>query len=210
MLDLDTSVIELLRFTGRGDKVPPMLCPKIHKNDSRCYLQQEAPEARRMVSAFCYDQYKDCVIYKDMLRAEEPPAPLPLPLPLPAPEPASRGSDLDLGALKHCLRQVLAEQELQHETPLGERYRGGTLVLCPKDTSLQSKEIPIEAFFAKIVGVRERLRVLEQKINNHDHLSDEDKLTMQQYITRCYGSLTTFNILFKDKADQFRGESGKA
>jgi hypothetical protein len=91
---------------------------------------------------------------------------------------------------------------------LGDRWTGGTMVLQPKDSSLKGKEIPIEAFFHKIVMVRDRLRVLEQQINAHKLLSDEDKVNMQQYITRIYGSLTTFNVLFRDKEHWFTGEKG--
>ncbi|WP_119080750.1 hypothetical protein [Chitinophaga alhagiae] len=92
--------------------------------------------------------------------------------------------------------------------PLGERWAGGTLLMQPKDPSLKAKEVPVEVFFHKIVMVRDRLRVLEQQINAHKLLSDEDKVNMQQYITRIYGSLTTFNVLFREKEHWFTGEKG--
>jgi hypothetical protein len=93
---------------------------------------------------------------------------------------------------------------------LADRYRGGQLLLLPADKALKAKELPIEQFFHKIVMLRDRLRVLEQNINAHKILSEEDKINLQQYITRIYGSLTTFNILFKDKDQQFVGEGGKS
>ena len=92
--------------------------------------------------------------------------------------------------------------------PLGERWEKGTMILQPADKSLKPKELPIEDFFHKIVMLRDRLRVLEQNINSSKNLTDEEKVNIQQYITRCYGSLTTFNVLFKNKEQWFVGEKG--
>ena len=96
--------------------------------------------------------------------------------------------------------------DIQEVVPLGARWQGGKIILQPADPKLQSKEIPMETFFHKIVMVRDRLRVMEQRINSSD-LTPEDKVNLQQYITRIYGSLTTFNILFAEKDDYFVGES---
>jgi hypothetical protein len=86
---------------------------------------------------------------------------------------------------------------------LGSRWQSGNLILQPGDSGTQSKEIPLETFFHKIVMIRNNLRVLEQKVNSSEKLSEAEKFDMHQYITRCYGSLTTFNVLFKNKEDQF-------
>ncbi|MDQ3111246.1 MAG: hypothetical protein M3R17_15260 [Bacteroidota bacterium] len=109
--------------------------------------------------------------------------------------------------LERTLRRVLEEySDISENVELGGKWEGGTMVLQPSDTNQKSKEIPIETFFHKIVMLRDRLRVLEQKINAHAKLSDEEKVDMQQYITKIYGSLTTFNVLFRDKDDHFEGE----
>ncbi|MCX8019777.1 MAG: hypothetical protein N2747_04715 [Chitinophagaceae bacterium] len=92
--------------------------------------------------------------------------------------------------------------------PLGDKWVKGTMILQPFDKSLKPKEIPIEDFFHKIVMLRDRLRVLEQHINSNKKLTDEEKIDLQQYITRCYGSLTTFNVLFKNREHWFVGEKG--
>ena len=113
--------------------------------------------------------------------------------------------------LKQFIEQTLAATvaKLGLEKPdsvveqLGLRWHGGKLVMHPADVTLQTKEVPLEVFFHKIVMVRNNLRVLEQKINAHEKLSDGEKVEMQQYITRSYGSLTTFNVLFKEKEEQF-------
>mgnify|MGYP003593025002 CR=1 FL=1 len=93
--------------------------------------------------------------------------------------------------------------------PLGDKWKGGMMLLQPYDKTLKPKEIPVEDFFHKVVMLRDRLRVLEQNINSNKKLSDEDKVNMQQYITRCYGSLTTFNVLFKNKEQWFVGEKSE-
>lgn len=107
--------------------------------------------------------------------------------------------------LKNMLKQW---SDISEIIPIGDRWKGGKLILEPKDTSLASKEIPIDTFFHKIVMVRDRIRVMEQKINS-SNIDDQDKVDLQQYITRIYGSLTTFNILFKIKEHQFSGASSK-
>ncbi len=112
-------------------------------------------------------------------------------------------------AEKSLIRILKSWSDISEVVPLGDRWDGGTMVLNPGEANLAAKEIPIETFFHKIAMLRDRLRVMEQKINAHSKMSDEEKIEMQQYITRIYGSLTTFNVLFKNKEHQFVGEKSK-
>jgi hypothetical protein len=114
-------------------------------------------------------------------------------------------SDVE-AALENILWKMEKTDEIVHIAP---KWNNGKLILQPADTALQAKEVPIDTFFHKIVMLRDRLRVLEQKVNSHTKLEDAEKVDMQQYITRCYGSLTTFNILFRDSWQHFKGEGGK-
>jgi len=109
---------------------------------------------------------------------------------------------------KSLIRVLRRFSDLQETVPLGQKWTGGRMVLYPGDKSLKEKEIPVESFFHKVVMIRDRVRVMEQRINA-SNLTDEEKIDLEQYITRIYGSLTTFNVLFKNKDDQFIGERGK-
>jgi hypothetical protein len=106
------------------------------------------------------------------------------------------------------LMELFLEASGLADVPLAGKWEGGTVKLVPADPSLQGKDLPLDALFHKVVMVRDRLRTLEQKINAHPKLTDTEKVDMQQYVTRCYGSLTTFNVLFRDKHDQFIGQKG--
>jgi hypothetical protein len=109
---------------------------------------------------------------------------------------------------KSLLKILRLWSDASEIVPLGDRWQGGTMVLQPADKTQKAKEIPIDVFFHKIVMLRDRLRVMEQQINAHKILSDEDKVNLQQYITRIYGTLTTFNVLFKNKENWFVGDKG--
>jgi hypothetical protein len=129
-------------------------------------------------------------------RAGEASAPLP-----PLPEELT---DMTREEFAQAIRDALKEEST--EIRLAPKWEGGTVVLKPGDSQTQPKEIPLDALLHKIVMIRDRLRVLEQKINAHEKLTDAEKVDMQQYVTRCYGSLTTFNVLFREDRDKFVGE----
>jgi hypothetical protein len=114
---------------------------------------------------------------------------------------------LSLAEVEEAITFVLEKQQgVSQVVKINEKWKNGQLVMKPAKSELQGKELPIDAFFHKIVMVRDRLRVLEQNINTHPKLDDADKVQMQQYITRAYGSLTTFNVLFAEKEDYFVGQ----
>ena len=138
--------------------------------------------------------------YRDEERASPPPR---------VPLPETIDIDMDQDEFRQVLRQILREELGVSAVAMADRWTGGEVVLKPGNEETQEKRIPLDTFFHKIVMVRDKLRVLEQKVNGHKRLSDEDKVQLQQYITGCYGSLTTFNVLFRDKDDGFTGQRTK-
>lgn len=124
-------------------------------------------------------------------------------------EPVEAADDqprLNIREFQSVLTQILNKYNcIENKVELGRKWQGGTMTLQPANPELKPKEMPIETFFHKIVMMRDRLRVLEQNINSSDSLSDEEKVNLQQYISRIYGSMTSFNILFENKEDYFVG-----
>jgi hypothetical protein len=129
----------------------------------------------------------------------EPAAPLALPEDL---------LEMDANEFRRVLRYVIRDELGVSDVELAGKWDGGEIVLKPGKDGLQEKRIPIDALFHKVVMIRDKLRVLEQKINSHPKLSADEKVQMQQYVTGCYGSLTTFNVLFADRDDGFIGQKG--
>lgn len=125
-------------------------------------------------------------------------------------EPKAENTAFSYEDMRIILEDILFQHNgIDRPVEIAEKWHGGSLKMEAGNPQLQGKEIPIETFFHKIVMVRDRLRVLEQNINSNPKLTDQDKIDLQQYITRIYGSLTTFNILFKDKNDYFVGVKGE-
>jgi len=120
---------------------------------------------------------------------------------------AERAIDsVDEDRLTTLIKGIMREELQLDKTKIADKWIGGKMIFRPGKPGLQEKEIPIDTFFHKIVMLRDRLRVLEQQIDANDKLSEPEKIQLQQYITRCYGTLTTFNILFKEQSDQFVGQ----
>ena len=110
--------------------------------------------------------------------------------------------------VEQTLKSILKKwSDVSEVVTIADKWKGGKLILEPGDTNLKSNEVPIDTFFHKITMVRDRLRVMEQKINS-SNLDEQEKIDLQQYITRSYGSLTTFNVLFKHKDHNFVGQKG--
>lgn len=119
---------------------------------------------------------------------------------------ASAG-DPQLDMIRAAVREALGDYGwIDTELEMAKRWVGGTMKLIPGKEDTQPKDVPLEMFFKKLIGIRDKLRVLEQKINAHPILSAEEKIELDGYITRCYGSLTTFNVLFQAKESQFKGQ----
>jgi hypothetical protein len=115
---------------------------------------------------------------------------------------------MDADEFRRVLADVIRDELGVADVEMAGRWEGGELILKPGKPGLQEKRIPIDALFHKIILIRDKLRVLEQKINSHPKLAGDEKVQLQQYVTGCYGSLTTFNVLFADREDNFVGQKG--
>ncbi len=115
---------------------------------------------------------------------------------------------MELEEFREVLRSVLSEELGLGEVELAEKWRGGSVIIEPGREGTQAKSLGIDTFFRKIIMVRDKLRLLEQKVNAHSQLPEDEKVQLQQYITAAYGSLTSFNFLFKERKDGFVGTGG--
>jgi hypothetical protein len=172
------------QYVQKGTFAAPRRDPLASRREiPRSGSARSAPRARPDSPAFCGDFLASPALPEELL-------------------------DMDADEFRRVLRDVLQEELGIRPVELGARWSGGEVVLKPGKEGTAEKSIPIEVLFHKIVMIRDRLRVLEQRINAHPQLSDEEKVQMQQYVTQCYGSLTTFNVLFADRRDGFVGHKG--
>jgi hypothetical protein len=125
-----------------------------------------------------------------------------------APELPEDLLDMDADEFRRVLRYVIRDELGVADIDIAGKWEGGEIILKPGKEGVQEKRIPIDSLFHKVVMIRDKLRVLEQKINSNPKLGAEDKVQLQQYVTGCYGSLTTFNVLFSNREDQFVGQKG--
>jgi hypothetical protein len=116
--------------------------------------------------------------------------------------------DMDAEEFRRVLADVIRDELGVGEAEIAGRWDGGEMILKPGKPGVQEKRVPLDSLFHKVVMIRDKLRVLEQKLNAHPKLSADEKVQLQQYVTGCYGSLTTFNVLFANREDQFVGQKG--
>jgi hypothetical protein len=180
------------RYLSRDAAIPSAPPPTTFRRRSP---RPASPLVHRGAEPAVAVPFAPSVPHRGDVRAISPSPPLPEEL-----------TDMTREEFAQAIRDALQEESAH--VRLAPRWEGGTVVLKPGDGETQPKEIPLDALFHKIVMIRDRLRVLEQKLNAHDKLSDAEKVEMQQYVTRCYGSLTTFNVLFRDERDRFVGDKG--
>jgi hypothetical protein len=173
--------------------------------------RQGAPDARGRTQAQAPVALQIAKAARRVATAAERPEPRPV-----APIVRPRIPDGPLGEfemtreeLKALIREAMDEERGGGEAALAPKWEGGMILLKPGDPALQAKELPLDALLHKVIMIRDKLRVLEQKLNAHPKLSDAEKVDLQAYITGCYGSLTTFNVLFRDRGDGFVGSGGK-
>jgi hypothetical protein len=186
--DVPASAPPCERYLDRGEAVPSALPLEPER-------QRRAGALRAVV---VHRPGEDLPVTTYVAVARPAPASLP-----PLPEELT---DMTREEFAQAIREALREET--SEVRLANKWEGGSVVLKPGDPGTAPKEIPLDALLHKIVMIRDRLRVLEAKLNAHEKLSDAEKVDFQQYVTRCYGSLTTFNVLFKDEKDRFVGEKG--
>lgn len=168
----------------------------------------------RVVCGFCDSQHNYRGGAGESPAAPERPrvlAPRPAPATLPLVTESERTHppmSTDTRDLEMLLRRIIREETGLTPVPIAEKWREGQLVLKPGNPALQEKVWPMATFFHKVVMLRNRLRTLEQQLNSSE-LPDEQKVRLQSYITGCYGTLTSFNILFATEDDQFKGAGGE-
>ncbi len=184
--DLPPTAAVCERFLARGSKIPTAPPPEVTRHRSKTIV---GPTVRRGGNVVATGS-----VVTSISRQPKP--------------------DVEIGDIfamtRNELIEIIREALGEGDSPaLANKWEGGSVVLKPANPELQPREIPLDSLFHKVVMIRDRLRVLEAKVNGHTKMTDAEKVELQSYITKCYGSLTTFNVLFRDKDDFFVGEKGK-